>query len=76
MNQKEFAVKILAPEIEPKLRHKKIFAVFDLLDSGQQLELTNDIMIQNHCMRSLRWTGMETTLGSTWRKDQMFGALQ
>lgn len=42
MNEKEFVVKIIAPEIEPKLRHKKIFAAFDLLDSGQQLELTND----------------------------------
>jgi len=38
----EFAVKLHAPDIEPRIRHQTIFDVFDSLDSGEYIELTND----------------------------------
>lgn len=38
----KFAVKLYAPDIEPRYRHDKIFELFDGLKSGQFLELTND----------------------------------
>ncbi len=37
-----FIVKIFAPDIEPRFRHKKIFEAFDGLQSGEVMELTND----------------------------------
>ncbi|WP_164669485.1 DUF2249 domain-containing protein [Virgibacillus doumboii] len=42
MNDTQFAAKIHAPEIEPRIRHQRIFEVFDELKSGEFMELTND----------------------------------
>lgn len=38
----QFKEKIFAPDIEPRVRHKQIFEIFDRLSSGEFLELTND----------------------------------
>ncbi|MCT2535634.1 DUF2249 domain-containing protein [Aquibacillus koreensis] len=35
-------IKIYAPDIEPRMRHKRIFDIFDGLEIGMCLELTND----------------------------------
>ena len=35
-------VKLHAPDIEPKIRHQRIFEVFDELNPGEFMELTND----------------------------------
>lgn len=53
MKNQEFAAKIYAPEIEPKIRHPRILETFDELDSGQVMELTND-----HDPRPLRYQFM------------------
>ncbi|WP_205093358.1 DUF2249 domain-containing protein [Thalassobacillus pellis] len=37
-----FKAKINAPDIEPKIRHPRIFDTFDNLEDGETLELTND----------------------------------
>lgn len=42
MNNTDFAVKIHAPDIDPRNRHPKIFEVFDGLASGELMELSND----------------------------------
>ncbi|WP_088035510.1 DUF2249 domain-containing protein [Evansella clarkii] len=42
MKELQFAKKINAPEIEPRVRHPRIFEAFDGLASGEILELTND----------------------------------
>ncbi|HEY4601874.1 MAG TPA: DUF2249 domain-containing protein [Cerasibacillus sp.] len=42
MREIEFAVKINAPEIEPRFRHAHILEQFDQLPSGQYMELKND----------------------------------
>lgn len=42
MNDTQFIIKIYAPEIEPRIRHQRIFEVFDELQSGEFMELTND----------------------------------
>lgn len=38
----EFAKKIFAPAIEPRVRHQQIFETFDSLQPGELMELTND----------------------------------
>lgn len=35
-------IKLHAPDMEPKIRHPKIFATFDELNVGECIELTND----------------------------------
>lgn len=42
MAKKEFAVKIHAPNIEPRYRHDVIIESFNNLKSGELLELSND----------------------------------
>jgi len=42
MNDIKFAAKVHAPDIEPRIRHPRIFEVFDELKSGEFMELTND----------------------------------
>lgn len=42
MSNIEFAVKLNAPDIEPRIRHPRIFEAFDALQSGEFLELSND----------------------------------
>lgn len=42
MNDFQFAVKLHAPDIDPRIRHPRIFEVFDGLQSGEYMELTND----------------------------------
>ncbi|GGH75272.1 hypothetical protein GCM10010978_14980 [Compostibacillus humi] len=42
MSEKQIAVRLHAPDIEPRIRHPKIFEAFDGLASGEYLELTND----------------------------------
>ncbi|WP_188455311.1 DUF2249 domain-containing protein [Virgibacillus oceani] len=42
MNKTDYAIKIHAPEIEPRYRHQKIFEMFDELEAGQFMELSND----------------------------------
>lgn len=37
-----FTVKIHAPELEPKIRHRTILESFDHLQPGEYLELSND----------------------------------
>ncbi|MFC4559298.1 DUF2249 domain-containing protein [Virgibacillus kekensis] len=53
MSEKNFAVKIHAPEIEPRYRHPKIFETFDGLQPGEFMELSND-----HDPRPLRYQFM------------------
>lgn len=38
----EFAKKIFAPAIGPRVRHQQIFETFDSLQPGELMELTND----------------------------------
>jgi len=42
MSNIQFAVKLNAPDIEPRVRHPRIFEAFDDLQSGEFLELSND----------------------------------
>jgi len=42
MSNIQFAVKLNAPDIEPRIRHRRIFEAFDALQSGELLELSND----------------------------------
>ena len=42
MSDIKYAAKIHAPEIEPRFRHSRIFEVFDDLNNGETMELTND----------------------------------
>ncbi|GAA0593071.1 DUF2249 domain-containing protein [Virgibacillus siamensis] len=42
MNDTQFAVKIHAPDYDPRNRHPKIFETFDCLGSGEFMELSND----------------------------------
>ena len=42
MSNIKFAVKLNAPDIEPRIRHPRIFEAFDALQSGEFLELSND----------------------------------
>lgn len=42
MSNIQFAVKLNAPDIEPRIRHQSIFEAFDALQSGEFLELSND----------------------------------
>ncbi|WP_226037669.1 DUF2249 domain-containing protein [Aquibacillus saliphilus] len=42
MSEVHFAVKVNAPEIEPRFRHPRILEVFDGLKTGEAMELTND----------------------------------
>ncbi|MCK1997585.1 DUF2249 domain-containing protein [Psychrobacillus psychrodurans] len=42
MSNIQFAVKLNAPDIEPRIRHPRIFEAFDALQSGEFLELSND----------------------------------
>lgn len=42
MNNIEFTVKLHAPDIEPRLRHPRIIEVFDALNAGEFMELSND----------------------------------
>ncbi|SET14866.1 Uncharacterized conserved protein [Oceanobacillus limi] len=38
----EIAVKLHAPDIEPRVRHPRILQVFDALNNGEFMELSND----------------------------------
>lgn len=42
MDNIEFAARVNAPEIDPRDRHRVIFEIFDSLEPGAKLELTND----------------------------------
>ncbi|RYG72586.1 DUF2249 domain-containing protein [Lentibacillus lipolyticus] len=42
MEEIQFAAKIHAPDIDPRNRHPRIFEVFDGLESGEFMELSND----------------------------------
>jgi uncharacterized protein (DUF2249 family) len=42
MSEIQFATTLHAPEIEPRIRHKRIFEEFEGLESGQYMELFND----------------------------------
>ena len=42
MSNIQFAVKLNAPDIEPRVRHPRIFEAFDDLQSGELLELAKD----------------------------------
>ncbi|MUK90593.1 DUF2249 domain-containing protein [Ornithinibacillus sp. L9] len=42
MNELKYAAKLHAPDIEPRIRHPRIFEVFDGLKEGEFMELTND----------------------------------
>ena len=42
MNNLQFAVKLHAPDIEPRIRHPRILEAFDKLKDGEFMELTND----------------------------------
>jgi len=42
MSDIKFTVKLHAPDIEPRIRHPRIFEVFDDLKAGEFMELTND----------------------------------
>lgn len=42
MSEMQFAAKVHAPDIEPRIRHPRIFEVFDGLDTGEFMQLTND----------------------------------
>ncbi|RKD24389.1 hypothetical protein BEP19_08325 [Ammoniphilus oxalaticus] len=59
----EFQAKVDVRTYEPKKRHPIIFETFDRLQSGQQMELTND-----HDPRPLRYTFMmERSEQFDWR---------
>ncbi|MFC3040594.1 DUF2249 domain-containing protein [Virgibacillus xinjiangensis] len=42
MKEIVFAEKLHAPDIEAKIRHPRIFEVFDGLEKGEYLQLSND----------------------------------
>ncbi|WP_163972033.1 DUF2249 domain-containing protein [Oceanobacillus halotolerans] len=42
MSEVIYTEKVHAPDIEPRIRHPRIFEVFDSLKSGEFMELTND----------------------------------
>ncbi|AIF42759.1 DUF2249 domain-containing protein [Virgibacillus sp. SK37] len=42
MSELKYAAKVHAPDIEPRIRHPRIFEVFDELKAGEIMELTND----------------------------------
>lgn len=42
MNEETYAKKIHAPDIEPRIRHPRIFEAFDKLEAGEKLHLSND----------------------------------
>ncbi|TQS75883.1 DUF2249 domain-containing protein [Ornithinibacillus gellani] len=42
MSEIQYAIKLHAPEIEPRFRHPRIFEMFDGLKSGEFMELSND----------------------------------
>ncbi len=42
MNDIKIKIAIHAPEIEAKIRHRRIMETFDDLNSGEFMELTND----------------------------------
>ncbi|MGJ9458669.1 DUF2249 domain-containing protein [Oceanobacillus sp. CF4.6] len=42
MNDIEFTTKLHAPDIEPRIRHPRIFEVFDRLNPGEYMHLSND----------------------------------
>jgi uncharacterized protein (DUF2249 family) len=42
VNEIQLAAKVHAPDIEPRIRHPRIFEVFDGLNAGEFMELTND----------------------------------
>ncbi|WP_138416467.1 DUF2249 domain-containing protein [Aquibacillus sediminis] len=42
MSDIQYAATINAPDIEPRFRHPQIFEVFDGLNPGEVMELTND----------------------------------
>ncbi|QHS21718.1 DUF2249 domain-containing protein [Virgibacillus sp. MSP4-1] len=58
----EFVTEIMAPEIEPRIRHPKIFEAFDGLQSGEVMKLVND-----HDPRPLQYQFMMEREGEfTW----------
>ncbi len=42
MNDIIYAAEIHAPDISPKVRHVRIFQMFDKLESGEYMHLSND----------------------------------
>ncbi|WP_085992617.1 DUF2249 domain-containing protein [Oceanobacillus senegalensis] len=42
MSEKQYAVKLHAPDIEPRIRHPRIFEAFDGMNSGEVMHLSND----------------------------------
>lgn len=42
MSNLQYAAEVHAPDIEPRIRHPRIFEVFDGLESGEYMLLTND----------------------------------
>ncbi|SHG22929.1 DUF2249 domain-containing protein [Ornithinibacillus halophilus] len=42
MSEITYAAKLHAPDIEPRIRHPRIFEVFESLKPGEFMELTND----------------------------------
>lgn len=42
MSEIQFAKKVHAPDIEPRVRHQTIFETFDSLNPGEFMQLTND----------------------------------
>lgn len=42
LSEIQLAAKVHAPDIEPRIRHPRIFEVFDGLNVGEFMELTND----------------------------------
>lgn len=42
MNDVKYSAEIHAPDITPKLRHVRIFRVFDKLEPGEYMHLSND----------------------------------
>ena len=42
MSKISYRVKVHAPDIPPRSRHIRIFRVFDKLESGEYMQLTND----------------------------------
>lgn len=62
MNDYSFAVKLHAPDLEPRIRHPLILDAFDDLNTGEYLELTND-----HDPKPLRYQFMIEREGQfTW----------
>lgn len=42
MSEKRYAIKLHASDIEPRIRHPRIFEAFDSLQSGEKMHLSND----------------------------------